>query len=167
LRKIDGALASGIILTSGTASLFGSVMPDGTPSATTIQGNDRNAVSVLFNSTLRAQGPHRFLNNGEASVQFRAGVSATHSSVVLLSGSTISGSAGPGVSLDSMSTARLDAMTIQGGSEEGVRLLHGSLLESIANNTIPGPSVTCDGTSIVFGDFTGVAAFECEKATKK
>jgi hypothetical protein len=58
-------------------------------------------------------------------------------------------------------------MTISGNTEEGVRLTHGSALESIANNTIPAPSVTCDGTSIVFGNFAGVAAFECEKATKK
>jgi len=164
---IENNTASGIILTGGTASLFGNLLPDGTASATTIQGNDRNAVSALFNSTLRAQGPHKFLNNGAAAVPFRAGVSATHSSVVVLSGVAVTGSTGPGVSLDSTSNARLDATTISGNSEEAVRLVHGSLLEFLANNSVPAPSVTCDGTSIVFGDLTGVAAFECDKATKK
>ncbi|HEV7239298.1 MAG TPA: right-handed parallel beta-helix repeat-containing protein [Thermoanaerobaculia bacterium] len=164
---IEDNTASGIILTSGTASLFGFSLPDGTPSSTTIQGNDRNAVSALFNSTFRAQGPTKFLNNGAAAVQFRAGVSLTHSSVVILSGATISGSVGPGISLDSTSNARLDGTTISGNSEEAVRLAHGSLLESIAGNNIPAPSVTCDGTSIVFGDLSGVAAFECAKDKKK
>ncbi|HEX6100483.1 MAG TPA: hypothetical protein VF432_29480 [Thermoanaerobaculia bacterium] len=40
-----------------------------------------------------------------------------------------------------------------------MRLRHGSLLDSVGANTIPAPSVTCDGTSLVHGDFTGVAAF--------
>jgi hypothetical protein len=167
LNSIQNNGLSGIILNDGSANLIGSFTPDGTPMGTTIEGNQRNAASVLFNSTLRAQGPNVFQNNGNASVPFSGGISATHSSMVFLTGGSITGSVGPGVALDSLSTLRLDAMSISGNSAEAVRLLHGSLLESIANNTIPALSVTCDGTSIVFGDFAGVAPFECEKDKKK
>lgn len=154
---------SGIILNDGAANLIGSFTPGGTPMGTAIEGNQRNAVSVLFNSTLRASGPNVFQNNGNAGVPFSGGVSATHSSMVFLTGGTISGSTGPGVSADALTTVRLDAMTIH----DGVRLTHGSALESIGNNDVPAPSIACDGTSIVFGDFAGVAPFECEKAVKK
>lgn len=165
---IEANAASGIILTSGTASLFGNALPDGTPSASVIQGNQRNAVSVLWNSTFRATGPHRLLDNGADGVMFRAGVSVAHSSMVsLVGGVTISGSVGPGLSLDATSNARLESTSISGNSEEAVRLMHGSLLELLAGNNIPAPSVTCDGTAIVFGDLTGVAAFDCEKDKKK
>jgi hypothetical protein len=158
---------TGIILNDGSANLIGSFTPDGTPMGTTIEGNGRNAAGVLFNSTFRASGPNVFQNNGTAGVQFTAAVSAVHSSMVFLTGGTISGSIGPGVSADALTTVRLDQMTISGGNEEAVRLTHGSALESIGGNNIPARSVTCDGTSIVFGNFAGVAPFECEKATKK
>ena len=91
----------------------------------------------------------------------------THSSVVTITGGEITGSVRPGISADAISTVRLNGVSISGDSEGAVRLRQGSLLDSVGGNTIPAPSVACDGTSIVHGDFTGVAAFECEKQKKK
>ena len=167
LNYIENNGSTGIILTDGSASLLGSFTPDGTPMGTIVQGNPRNGVAVLFNSTFRSSGPNTYQSNGSPSDLFRAAISATHSSMVNLTGGTITANTGPGISADALASVRLNGATISGNSEGGVRLSHGSALESVAGNTISAPSVICDGTSMAFGDFTGVAAFECEKATKK
>lgn len=164
---IQNNAASGILATDGTVRLAGSTLPDGTPMGTIVENNARNGVTALFNATFSASGPNTIRNNGSAADELRAGVSATHSSVVTITGGEITGSVGPGISADSISSVRLNGVSISGNSEGAVRLRHGSLLDSVGGNTIPAPSVTCDGTSIVHGNFTGVAAFECEKATKK
>jgi hypothetical protein len=167
LNVIENNGGSGIFLTDSSANLIGSFTPDGTPMGTIVQGNARNGVTALFNSTFRGSGPNTLQNNGSPSDEFRAGVSSTHSSMVFMTGGTISGNTGPGISADALVTVRLNGVTMTGNSEQAVRLTHGSALESIGGNTIPAPSVTCDGTSMAFGDFTGVAEFECDKATKK
>lgn len=160
INRVENNTASGMLLLGGHATVN---------NGTTFESNQRNAVSVLEGSQFRSNGANRFLNNGAAGVDFRAGISATHSSVVALTGGEISGSNGPGISADSASTVRLNGTSITGNSEEGIRLRHGAVFESIAGNNVPvngTASVTCDATAIVFGDFTGIAPFECEKKVK-
>ena len=167
LNYIQNNGLSGIILNGGSANLVASSLPDGTPMGTIVENNTRNAVSALFNGNFSATGPNVLRNNGTLSEPFHCAVSAAYSSTVFITGGEVTGSVGPGIMADSLSVVRLNNANVHDNSEEGVRLLHGSLFESIGGNTIPATSVTCDGTSIVFGDFTGVAAFQCEKATKK
>lgn len=170
VNRVENNGASGILLVGGHATLNGGTLPDGTRFGTTFENNQRNAVSALENSQFRSNGAAKFLNNGSLSVDFHAGISATHSSVVALTGGEITGSVGPGISADSGSTVRLSGTVISGNSEEGVRLLHGAVFESLAGTTVPANgngSVTCDATAIVFGDFTGIAPFECEKKDTK
>jgi len=169
INRVENNTASGMLLDGGHATVNGGTTPAGIAFGTTFEGNQRNAVSVLENSNFRSNGANRFINNGAAGVDFRAGISATHSSVVALTGGEISGSNGPGISADSASTVRLNGASITGNSEEGIRLLHGAVFESIAGNNVPvngAASVTCDATAIVFGDFTGIAPFACEKKDK-
>jgi hypothetical protein len=150
VNRVENNAASGMLLLGGHATVNGGSLPDGTQYGTTFQGNQRNAVSVLENSQFRSNG-------------------ATHSSVVALTGGEISGSIGPGISADSASTVRLSGTFITGNSEEGIRLRHGAVLESLAGTTVPANgngSVTCDATAIAFGDFTGIAPFDCDKKDK-
>lgn len=169
INRVENNSASGMILIGGHATVNGGSLPGGTTFGTTFEGNQRNGVSVLENAQFRSNGANRYVNNGAASVEFHAGISSNHSSVVALTGGEISGSVGPGILADSASTIRLAGTTITGNSEEGIRVLHGALLESLAGTTVSGNglgSVTCDSTTIVFGDFSGFGAFECAKKEK-
>lgn len=136
---------------------------------TIIEGNPRSGVGVLFNSTFRANGANIIRNNGSAGDPFRAGVSASHNAMVWFGGGQILDNTGRGILADSGASVRLDNATITGNSEQGLELLHGAILESIGGNTVPAngtASVKCDATTVVFGDFTGFAAFECAKKDK-
>lgn len=137
---------------------------------TVIQGNPRSGVAVLFNSTLRSNGANTIQNNGSANDAFRSGVSASHNSMVWFGGGQIINNTGRGILTDSGATVRLDNSTVSGNSDEGLLLQHGAILESIGGNTVPAngsASVTCDATTVVFGDFTGFAPFECAKKEKE
>ena len=169
INRVENNSGSGAILLGGHLTVNGGSLPDGTLFGTIFQNNQRNGVSVLENSQFRSNGANRVVGNGATGTQFSAGISSNHSSVVALTGGEISGSIGPGILADSTATIRLAGTTISGNSEEGVRVLHGAVLESFAGTTVPANgsgSVTCDATAIVFGDFTGFAPFECAKKDK-
>lgn len=133
---------------------------------TTIEGNPRSGVAVLFNSTFRSNGPNIIRNNGSPTDEFRSGISASHGSMVWFGGGQIINNTGRGILADSGANVRIDNATVSGNSEVGMLLKHGVILESIGGNTVP-DAVTCDATTIVFGDFTGFAPFECEKKDKE
>ncbi|HEX2061399.1 MAG TPA: hypothetical protein VHK90_11710, partial [Thermoanaerobaculia bacterium] len=149
---------SGIILTNGgIANING---------PTIIEGHPRTGIAVLMSSKLHTIGA-KIRNNGVATDEFRTGVSGTHNSLVWMSNSEITGTTGRGMTIDSGATARLDNMMFSGNTELNVRVATGGIFESIGGNTIPATSIVCDATAIVFGNLTGIAGFECEKATKK
>lgn len=160
------------VFDGGLAGLGGQQFPDGVKSGTIIENNGRGGLVALFNSQIRMAGWGVIRNNGGADPALQAGVTATHSSTIAISSAEITGTTGPGIIADSGSTVRLGFVSINGSSEEAVRVLHGSVLELLSGgNVIPanggGKSIVCDGTAIVFGDLGGIAPFECDKATKK
>ena len=95
-------------------------------------------------------------------------------------GVQITGNNGPGIWLDMQAKLRLGPplngtssdFTINGNAEEGVRVLHMSIVWS-NSGTLFGNGVadlTCDGSSLVFGDVTGIAVNKCantEQGKKK
>lgn len=159
---IQNNASNGILIFSGAIlhlNGFGSEV-------TTIEGNPRSGVGVLFNSTFRSNGPNIIRNNGSPTDEFRSGISANHNSMVWFGGGQLINNTGRGILADSGTTVRIDNATVTGNSEVGIELKHGAILESIVGNTVSDPSVTCDATVITFGDFTGFAPFECARKDK-
>ena len=55
-------------------------------------------------------------------------------------------------------------ITVTGNDDKGVLLLHMSIAESFAGNSLSGnttANVDCDNTSLLFGDLTGIAVNKC------
>jgi hypothetical protein len=161
-NRIENNAGNGAILTAGAILHLAAAGTD----VTIIEGNPRSGVAVLFNSTFRSNGANIIRNNGSAGDPFRAGISASHNSMVWFGGGQIINQTGRGILADSGTSVRLDNAVISGNSDEAILLQHGAIFESIAGNAVTG-TVSCDATVIVFGDLTGFPAFECEKKDKE
>ena len=139
------------------------------PARVTIENNSGAGLLIdagRVETSAPAAGPIVIRNNGSPTDEFRSGISASHGSMVWFGGGQIINNTGRGILADSGANVRIDNATVSGNSEVGMLLKHGVILESIGGNTVP-DAVTCDATTIVFGDFTGFAPFECEKKDKE
>jgi hypothetical protein len=73
---------------------------------------------------------------------------------------------GPGIRADQNSGTSVTNITVSNNSEEGVRVGRQSVsgffppLVIVGN---PAASISCDSTSLVFGDLTGIAGINCSR----
>jgi hypothetical protein len=120
---------------------------------------------MIFNSNSRLVGA-LVQNNGDGGALASAVTSGQNSSV-LINGSTISGTNGPGVIVEAGGFIRLFGDSISGNSGEPIVLRTGAIAELQTGNTIdPGSgknAVTCDATAILFGDGSDVPT-DCKKS---
>jgi parallel beta helix pectate lyase-like protein len=137
----------------------------GTPTqTTTIDGNLRGGVVLLFNSSGRVQNVI-VTNNGSLAQTVSSGVTIGQNSSAIINVSLIDGTTGPGLIVDSGSMGRVAMSTISGNSAEPIRLLTGGILELQDGNTIPGSGniVVCDDSAVIFGTGANVKT-SCKKA---
>ncbi len=102
-------------------------------------------------------------------VKALSGVDSTGTTVRVIGedeepGPEIKNNGGPGFLADRQAILFFRNSTISYNTEEGVRLLHMSLAESNSGNTISGNGAadfSCDGTSLLYGDLTGISSIMC------
>lgn len=151
----------------GSSVFFtGSILPDGTLDATIIEGHATVGVNVVRLGELTMNGPHQIQSNGSSSADptVRGGIRVNRGSLTLLNGVQISNNTGPGIRADQNTGTTVTDVTISSNSEEGVHVDRRSVAGfsqplSIVGNGIA--SISCDTTSLVFGDLTGVDGINC------
>jgi hypothetical protein len=147
-------------------------LPDGSLSATIIQGHNIVGVNVVRSGELTMRGPHQIQNNGSsiADSTLRGGIRLNRSSLTLGGGVQITGNTGPGVRADQNTGTSVSNVTISSNTEEGVLVDRQSVagfsqpLSIVGNGTT---SISCDTTSLIFGDLTGVAGINCMRIERQ
>jgi len=129
---------------------------------TTIDGNGRGGVALIFNSAGRLT--NAIVNgNGSASDPLSSGVTSSQNSSVTIGLTTITGTIGPGLLVDAGGSARLFTTSIAGGTSDPVRVLTGGILELQDGNTLSGAvPVACDDSAVLFGSGSNVKT-TCKK----
>lgn len=111
-------------------------------------------VMIRYNGNL-AQGP---------------GIKVAHNaSLLAYYGVEISNNSGDGILADASATMQLVEATVTNNGGDGVKLLHLSVAESYAANSIfgnGGVGLSCDSTSLAYGDLGGISPIQCPGAEK-
>lgn len=136
----------------------------------TVQGNGQTGVQV--SETSHAELIGNVIRENGASGPERSGVRITENAEVFLDGGNeISNNQGPGVLVDADATvSSLGNNTISNNTQEGVRLQRQSLAQFFAADSIfgnGGANLSCDTTSLVAGDLTGVTNIKCMKIERE
>jgi hypothetical protein len=159
------------ILGSSVAFTGGGTLPDGSLRATVIEGHATVGVNVFRLGELTMSGPHKIQNNGSVTGDptLRGGIRMNRGSLTLNNGVQISNNVGPGIRADFNTGASFGSVTVTNNSEAGVRVGRQSVGGFVAPLTFAGngeASISCDNTSLIFGDLTGVANIECNRIEK-
>jgi hypothetical protein len=96
----------------------------------------------------------------------RGGIRLNRSSLTLGGGMQINNNVGPGVRADQNSGTSLSNVTITSNSEEGVHLDRQSVGGFFPPLTFGGngtASISCDTTSLVFGDVSSMSGIICQR----
>ncbi len=158
----------GLQVLGSSVRLNGRILPDGTLNATVIEGHATLGVNVVRLGELSMSGPHQIKNNGTAAADptLRGGIRASRGSLTLFNDVQISNNVGPGILADfNTGTSVGSNVTISNNSEEGVRIVHQSVANFVEPFTIAGngeASISCDASSLVFGNLTGIGDIECK-----
>ena len=142
------------------------VYPDGTPAIVIVQGHNIVGVNVVRQGELSMNGPHQVQNNGSATADatLRGGIRANRSSLTLRNGVQITANTGPGIRADQNTGTSVSNVTVSNNSEEGVHVDRQSVAGFFQPLFLFGngiDSISCDTTSLIFGDLTGVAGVNC------
>jgi hypothetical protein len=164
-NRIQGNGEVGLQVVNGSSAEFlGQVLPDGSISATTIQGHSGPGVNIVRSSAAAFNGPHIIRQNGTSTDFLRAGIRLEHSNLTV-NGATVSGNIGPGITVAEGSTVNvLAGATIRNNSEDGIDLSiqsNAGFFQPITITGNGGASISCDTSSLAFGDFTGIKNVNC------
>jgi parallel beta-helix repeat protein len=160
------------ILASSAAFNGNGTLPDGTPNVTVVQNHNTVGVNIARLGELTMRGPHQVENNGSsvADSTLRGGIRVNRGSLTLGNGVQISGNTGPGIRADQNTGTSITNATISGNTEEGVHLDRQSVAGFFQPLSIVGnglTSISCDTTSLLFGDLTGVAGISCMRIERQ
>ena len=151
-----------------TVDLEGDVADDGTPLPNIIEGHSLIGLNTTGSHVILA-GPNKIRNNGFSGGQFHAGVRSDDNTIIVALGDgdiEITNNTGPGIEATIGGALDLSGTFITNNTEDGIRLLGNSQVGFFPPNTNVlagngGESIACDGTSVFFGDRTGVKDIEC------
>jgi hypothetical protein len=149
----------GLQVDGSTADFLGGSLPDGTPDGIVIEGHSLLGVNVTGSSEVSFFGVHKVQNNGSpgGDPSFLSGLRVSRSSATIAGGIHIMYNVGPGVLADFKSGLEIDPnVSVAGNGGAGVRLLHLSAGEITARSSTSIQSVSCDDTSLVFGELGGI-----------
>lgn len=154
------------ILGSSVAISGRGTLPDGSLNSTIVEGHATVGVNVVRLGELSMSGTHQIQNNGSlaADPTLRGGIRVVRGSLTLTNGVQISNNTGPGIRADQNTGTSVTNVAVTGNTEEGIHVDRQSDAGffqplSIVGNGIA--SISCDTTSLVFGDLTGVAGINC------
>jgi hypothetical protein len=173
-NTIQNNLYIGVNVGSGSSvRFFGDVAPDGTPLANVISGNP--FIGLNINGTVVMFDANQILNNGFGGQPLHAGVRVDDNAVFGTSGSgdiQIGGNTGPGIEATVGGALDMTGTVVSNNTEDGIRLLGNSQVGFFPPNTNVlagngGQPISCDNTSIFFGDRTGLPEIPCKIAELK
>ena len=152
------------VVNGSSAEFFAFTLQDGSLGQTIVQGHTGPGVNVVRTSSATFNGPNLIRQNGSATDSLSSGIRIEHSNVTL-AGAKVAGNTGPGILARQGSAINLlVGSTIQNNSEEGVRLRiqsNAGIFQPITIAGNGGSSITCDASSLAFGDFTGIKNVNC------
>jgi hypothetical protein len=152
----------------GSSVVFnGRILPDGTLDATVVEGHATVGVNIVRLGELTMNGPHQIQNNGAALADptLRGGIRMIRGSLTL-NGVRVSNNVGPGIRADQNTGTSVTNITVSNNSEEGVKVGRQSVAGFFPPLAIVGnpvSSISCDTTSLVFGDLTGITGISCNR----
>jgi hypothetical protein len=159
--------ASGIQVFAGSSAVVaGTVDANGNKCEVKVQNNQTAGIWASLSSSVAIWGSAKILNNGGAHDPDArdAGIQIADGSSLQLTPAPeaveVEDNVGPGILLDRSGSAKLYQAVITGNLGGGLALEHLSAVWSFAENTIA--SVTCDSTSLLHGDLTGISAIDCK-----
>jgi hypothetical protein len=123
---------------------------------------------VLLLGQLLMAGSHVVRNNGAGAADpfVQGGIVVTRGSLSLVNGVRVSNNVGPGIRAGFNSGTFLSNVTIGNNSGDGVR----DELQSVGDFAAPlsitgngGASISCDGSSLIYGDLKGLSNIRCER----
>lgn len=157
LNKITNNGAVGLQVQGSSLQLYGGALPNGSPDGTLIEGHTTLGVNVTSSADVMFDGSHTIRRNGTlgADPTFASGLRVSRASATISGGTKITGNIGPGILSDFNSSVQIGPnATISGNTDVGVRLFHmsaGNIIAPFTSNQL----VTCDNTSLLFGDVAG------------
>jgi hypothetical protein len=172
---IQNNLFIGVQVADGSsARFFGDVAPDGTPVPNVISGNPFVGLNipdgqvVMFNA-------NQILNNGSGGPPFNAGVRVDDNGSLITVGSgdiQIGHNTGPGIDATTGGNVDLTGTVVANNSGDGIRLQGNAQVAFFPPDTNVlagngGEPISCDNTSIFFGDRTELAEIRCKIAELK
>jgi hypothetical protein len=148
----------GLQVDGSTADFLGGSLPNGTPDGIDIAGHSLLGVNVTGSSEVSFSGAHKVHYNGSrGDPDFLSGARVSRSSMTLDGNTHVDHNVGPGVLADFKSgLAILAPVSVLGNGGGGVRLLHLSAGDVTAGLSTSIQSISCDDTSILFGNFQGI-----------
>ena len=152
----------GLQVDGSSVQFFGGALPDGSPDGMLVEGHTTLGVNITGSAEVIISGAHKIRRNGSADAdsQLRSGLRVSRASATLNGGTQIANNVGPAVLADFNSSVQIGPdVSLAGNTGGGARLLHMSVGNLIAPFR-PNQSVTCDETSLVFGDLPG-KGFHC------
>ena len=162
----------GVQVLGSSVAFNGRILPDGTFFATVIEGHATVGVNVVRLGEFTMNGPHQIQNNGTATADptLRGGIRMIRGSLTLTGGVQISNNTGPGIRADQNTGLSVTNITDSNNSEEGVKVGRQSVAGFFPPLTIVGngvASISCDTTSLVFGDLTGITNIDCSQIERR
>ena len=164
--------AVGMSINSSFAAFSAGEAPPGTPRVTTIEGHTALGINIAASGSVSFFGPNVIRNNGSATPddpQFNGGIRVgTVSRIQFNGGAIITGNTGHGVYSDFNGAISVADATITNNTGSGVSVTRSSVGGFEAGNTFSGngANVSCDDTSLVFGELAGVPAVQCKNVER-
>ncbi len=171
-NTIQGNGDVGLQILGSSVMFNGRVLPDGTVRAAVIQGHATVGVNVVRLGELTMSGPHKIQNNGTATADptLRGGIRMIRGSLTLNRGVQVINNTGPGIRADQNTGLSVTNITDSNNSEEGVKVGRQSVAGFFPPLAISGngiASISCDTTSLVFGDLTGITQINCSQIQRE
>jgi hypothetical protein len=144
--------------------------------ATTIENNRFAGIVVVAQSLVRMGGQHKIRNNGcnndpSCSLNLTGGVYVIRNSTFRGSGGLeISGNMGPGVTAEQGINAAFSDTKFNNNTGDGLQIKRISIGNLVSGNTFSGnggASFSCDTTSLVTGDVSGINNFSCKQIERE
>ena len=163
----------GLQILGSSVAIFGrGTLPDGSLRSTIIQGHATVGVNVVRLGELTMSGTHQIQNNGSlaADPTLRGGIRVVRGSLTLTNGVQVSNNTGPGIRADQNTGTSVTNVTVSSNTEEGIHVDRQSVagfnqpLSIVGNGT---GSISCDTTSLIFGDLAGVAGINCMRIERQ
>ena len=171
---ISGNGDTGIIVQDLSRATFNQrLLP--TLQVTTVENNRFLGVLAAVQSIVRMNGQHKVRNNGcnnspDCTLNLTGGVYLLRNSTMRgFGGLEISGNTGPGVTADQGIDAAFNDTKFANNTGDGLKILHISNGSLISGNTFSGnggASFSCDATSLVSGDVSGISKSDCKQVER-